>query len=427
MHDGLTRPVASNLPTQSHSRSQGPNVILYLRPGPLFQGHAYPVPEGDEPHDLSLDNLKWAANGTNHGGLSPQQSLASMTSATVVTVNYRLGAVSPPPRSNEETIQNSTHTSPNASPSSLSQPQSQPLFYKYPTPIHDTLAAFDWIKTNLNPAHLGVIGSHIGGSLALMLALTEAQSVKAVASIMPVTDWVGLDDYCTTEQANANTSEKPTSKRASKKKNIRATAPRDIVPLLAAREALFSSPERCFDAFASPILFLRSAGRDVPSAFPVYLARPEYPVPVLKNTRPADLDGSFSNQENDLEDDELSETGHTTVRRRKALSRWPPYGLDYGAGGRGWGGNGVRRLEVTLPWVRVYVEGNEGESSETVLADQGEEMVSVMRRACFFGREKGFGERRVSLVRGVGEVGLGVGEEVGGWFERIFDGRISDE
>jgi hypothetical protein len=55
-------------------------------------------------------------------------------------------------------------------------------------------------------------------------------------------------------------------------------------------------------------------------------------------------------------------------------------------------------------------------------------MVSVMRRACFFGREKGFGERRVGLVRGVGELqGLGIGEEVGGWFEGIFDGRTSDE
>jgi pimeloyl-ACP methyl ester carboxylesterase len=358
-----------------------------------------------------------------------------MTSATVVTVNYRLGAVSPSPSSIEESIQNSTQTShiASSSSSSSSHSQSQPTFYKYPTPIHDTLAAFDWIKTHLNPAQLGVIGSHIGGSIALMLALTEAQSVKAVASIMPVTDWVGLDDYCITEQLNANTSEKPTTKRGSRKKSLRATTPRDLVQLLAAREALFSSPERCFDAFASPILFLRSAGRDVPRAFPLYMTGPEYRVPVLKNVRHAALDGSSShlNEESDSldgEDDDLSEAGHTTIRRRKALSRWPPYGLDYGAGGHGWAGNGVRRLEVTLPWVKVYIEGKEGEGNETVLADQGEEMVSVMRRACFFGREKGFGERRVGLVRGVGELqGLGIGEEVGGWFEGIFDGRTSDE
>jgi hypothetical protein len=54
-------------------------------------------------------------------------------------------------------------------------------------------------------------------------------------------------------------------------------------------------------------------------------------------------------------------------------------------------------------------------------------MVSVMRRACFFGREKGFGERRVTLERDVGVLGLGLGEEVGGWFGGVFDGRTRDE
>ncbi|KAF3388883.1 hypothetical protein F1880_003674 [Penicillium rolfsii] len=425
----VTRPAASSLPAQSHSRSQSPNVIMYLPPGPLFQEHAHRVPKEVESDEKGVGNPKRIAKSTENGGLSPQQSLASMTSATVVTVDYRLGAVSPPTRSNEETIQTSTHKSPSARSSpGESYSQSEPHIYKYPTPVHDTLAAFDWIKTHLQPAQIGVIGSYVGGSLALMLALTEAQSVKAVASILPVTDWVGLDDYCTTEPLNASTSEKPT-KRASKKKLLRTAAPLDLVPLLAARKTLFSSPERCFDAFASPVLFLRSAGRDVPRVFPEYMTGPEYPVPVLKSNRHTALDRSSanSNQESDAEDDEIDETGTTTIRRRKALSRWPPYGLDYGAGGRGWGGHGVRRLEVTLPWVRVYVDGEEGDGNVTVLADQGEEMVSVMRRACFFGREKGFGERRVSLCRGLGGVGLGTGEEVGGWFARIFDGRISDE
>lgn len=370
-------------------------------------------------------------------GLTPQQTLASTTSATVVTVNYRLGVLSPLTTSVEETIQNSAQTSPLPSSQIDFQSQSQATFYKYPTPIHDTLAAFDWIQTHLQPAQLGVFGSHIGGSLALMLALTEAQSVKAVASIMPVCDWPGLDDYCTTEQLNSSASGgttdqasqgKPT-KRSSKKKTPRVTAPTDLLPLLAARETLFTSPERCFDAFASPILFLRSAGRDVPRSFPEYITGPEYPIPVLKTPQHSTLDASLSNPEFDplaAEEDELSEAGHPTIRRRKALSRWPPYGLDYGAGGRGWGGNGVRRLQVTLPWVRVYVEGKENGS---VLAEQGEEMVSVMRRACFFGREKGFGERRVSLERDLGGVGvgLGMGEEVSGWFEGIFEGSIRDE
>lgn len=418
--------MASNSPTESQSPSQVPNVVLYLPPGPLFQGHATPVSE-DVNYDEHSQHQQRAIDKAAPSGISPQQALASMTYATVVTVNYRLGAVLPT-TSNEET----TQTHPISPPPS--QSLSNPPFYQYPTPIHDTLAAFDWIQTNLHPTNLGIIGSHIGGSLALMLALTEAQSVKAVASIMPVCDWPGLDEYCTTAQPSRSASETlgKTTKRASKKKTLRANAPSDLVPLLAAREALFASPERCFDAFASPVLFLRSAGRDVPPAFPKYTTGPGYPVPVLKDSRHV-VDGSLLDPEFDPLDAEGNgfgeEGGHPTIRRRKALSRWPPYGLDYGVAGRGWDGNGVKRLEVTLPWVRVYIDGAEGKENGTVLADQGEEMVSVMRRACFFGREKGFGERRVGLVRDLGVMGSGLelGEDVGGWFGGIFDGRIRDE
>lgn len=419
--------MAASLPAESDARSQGSNVVLYLPPGPLFQGRVHPVHEEGEAKDSVSQDQKWSIDSTDYGGLSPQQALASMTSATVVTVNYRLGATWPMTPAKEESIQTPTQALP-ISPFSSSPPsfQNQPSFYKYPTPIHDTLTAFDWIQTHLRPTHLGIIGSHIGGSLALMLALTEAQSVKAVAAISPVCDWPGLDEYCATEPLSDG---RTPAKWSSKRKIYRATAPSDLISLLAAREKFFTSPERFFDAFASPVLFLRSAGRDVPRAFPEYLTGPGYPVPVLKNVRQVmgALDASLSDSEL-AEQDELSnaETGHTTTRRRKALSRWPPYGLDYGSSGgsgRGWGTNEVKRLEVTLPWVRVYVDSAEGEGKGSVLADQGEEMVSVMRRACFFGREKGFGERRVTLVREFGSLG----ENVGGWIGGIFDGRICDE
>lgn len=424
--------MAASLAAESDARSQGSNVILYLPPGPLFQERLHLVHEDGEAKDSVSQYQKWGIDSTDYSGLSPQQALASMTSATVVTVNYRLGETWPMTPAKEESIQTPTQGLPiSGSSSSPPSSQNQPSFYKYPTPIHDTLAAFDWIQTHLRPTDLGIIGTHVGGSLALMLALTEAQSVKAVAAISPVCDWPGLDEYCAVEppsdSASSHAGRKPV-KRSSKKKIHRATAPPDLVSLLSAREEFFVSPERCFDAFASPVLFLRSAGRDVPLAFPEYLTGPGYLVPVLKNMKhgTGPLDGSPSDSEL-AEQDELSETevGHTTTRRRKALSRWPPYGLDYGSSGgsRGWRGNGVRRLEVTLPWVRVYVDGAEGEGNGSVLADQGEEMVSVMRRACFFGKEKGFGERRVSLVRECESLG----EDVGRWFEGAFEGRICDE
>lgn len=458
----VTRPSASSSVYQNQP-GQGPNVILYLPPGPLFResGTSCSYP----PEDRDLTSKANAYKGDTLITGSPQHTLASMTSATVVTVNYRLGrapGIPGEPCSN----QNSSPRGDQAVSSFAHNLQTG--IYKYPTPIHDTLAGFDWVQNTLNPAQLGIFGSHIGGSLALMLALTEAQSVHSVAAMDPVCDWPGLDEHCATEEStslpmdeypvidddvhgeNPAAARKP-PKRPRKKKTPRTQSLPDLLPLLAARERFFSTPERYFDAFASPILFLRSAGKDVPRTFPKYVAGPEDPVPILKSTgkttsaeQQSASGGSLWDRDvyPDLDpggDDPLDDPAPTT-RRRKALSRWPPYGLDYGLSGQAWtgSGHGIRRLEVTLPWVRVFLSQRDVDSgyalrsgarvkdgrsgSATVLARQGEEMVSVMRRACFWGREKGIAERRVTLSRVDGVLG----EEVGRWFKDIFE-ESSDE
>lgn len=432
-------------------------MILYLPPGPLFQGLDQSI------SSLAQGNPDYEESSFgNMGKIPAQHVLASTASATVVTVNYRLG-ITP---SDSMSGLTSTPTQDQA----ISDSQKQPEHYKFPTPIHDTLAGFDWIQDTLNPATVGVFGSHIGGSLALMLALTEAQSVHAVSAMEPVCDWPILDEYCAIEEQPAPEAEQDTTndkserkapRRQPRKRTSRTSSPRDLIPLLKARERFFTSPERFFDAFASPILFLRSAGRDVPKAFPQYLTGPEYPVPTMKTpprTTSTDQnsasEGSLWDRDTypDLDADEtgndLSETSTASVRRRKALSRWPPYGLDYGLSGSGtgriWSGpdHGIARLQVTLPWVRVWLARNgmpaglvdvkysssatknkEGAHETTVLARQGEEMVSVMRRGCFWGREKGFGERRVTLAR----VGLDLNEEVGGWFKSTFEGPMDED
>lgn len=349
----------------------------------------------------------------------------------------------------------------------------RPTFYQYPTPVHDTLAGFDWVQDNLQPTQLGIVGSHIGGSLALMLALTEAQSVRAVATLEPVCDWPGIDEYCVTEDttmglagdgksANAGM-ENQKRKHQSKKK---ASAPTDLVPLLKAREKFFASPEQTFDAFASPILFLRSAGRDCPRKFPQYLTGPEYPVPVIKPpnktttaAQHAAPPGSMWDHDvyplpkSDLleSEDEMDVSDTSTgpvVRRRKAVSRWPPFGLDYGLSGRTWSGpgHGVARLQMTLPWVRIFLreqisnlpassgkstKSKETSTEDTVLARQADEMVSVMRRACFWGQEKGVGERKVTLSQlstgGDADRSNMPGNEIGSWLKRAFDGSIEEE
>lgn len=442
----VTRPAVSYSHTQSQS-SSGPNVILYLPPGPLFQGlDASPIQTGDRvsfgpSEELGLLNAD-----------SPQHLLASATSTIVVTVNYRLGN----PKETNALPESSSKQEQAPSPentSSATAPQTD--FYKYPTPVHDTLAGFDWIQNHLKPAHLAIFGSHIGGSLALMLALTEAQSVKAVAAHEPTCDWPGLDEYCAIEYESVPSTERSDnsgtiaiSKRTPKKAS-RSSTPADLIPLLEAREQYFASPERCFDAFASPILFLRSAGCDIPRVFPRYLTGPEYPVPTLKYAKStsaeqhAASDGSL--WDGDIypyEDAEDLGSSARVVRRRKALSRWPPYGLDYGLSGQTWSGpgRGIGRLQVTLPWVNVFIRNELGSSrgsesmgrstarkdsyvGRTVLARQGEEMVSVMRRACFWGREKGFGERKVTLSRIDGDSV----QDAGAWLGSVFDGSIEED
>ncbi|KAF7128431.1 hypothetical protein CNMCM5793_003161 [Aspergillus hiratsukae] len=465
--------VSLNITYPSIAPTHGqPSVIIRLPPGPLFQREAEldkDLPTSHQTPDTSLHS------GIQDGPCS--EALASVTSSTVVTINYRLGAMATP--------------SPDlASESALSEDEEKRLsavknqvFYRYPTPVHDTLAGFDWVQQNLQPARLGVIGTHIGGSLALMLALTEAQSVHAVAALEPICDWAGLDEHCLLMEEHQAHEENTASKKK-RGAGSRGPAAQDLVPLLEARDRFFATPERAFDAFASPVLFLRSAGKDVPRTFPKYRSGPDYPVPVLVSNKPDrqsisgwDVDTQdqaihqqcdiYDSSETDLLPDpdskSISDSADTSIsiqgraiRRRKALSRWPPYGLDYGssAASRYHYNQGIKRLEMALPNIRLFVRAgeteteteNENEQSgpvpasdghgkrnprktqrRSVLAQQADEMVDVMRRACFWGREKGYGESRVTLVQvAPGRWPVSGEEDAGRWLGEILFSKESD-
>ncbi|KKZ66921.1 hypothetical protein EMCG_07417 [[Emmonsia] crescens] len=457
--------------------SQLANVILYLPPGPLFPNNQ------SDTATRFIDEAKKPAYSDRFP--SPQHALSSTTLSTVVTVNYRLGEV---------------------------EEDGEQKCYYYPGPVHDTLAGFDWIFEHLKPKRLCVFGKHIGGSLAVMLALTEPRSVTAIAAHEPMCDWTSLDDYCLKTDAvpdedigadgahsnGSNHGEKTTlieeqiAKKRRRKKKVPFSPP-DLVPLLEARSSLFRNPDNFFDSFASPILFLRSAGKETPKFSPAYYTGPDYPIPVLKIPPKDMISGpDFTRYFQDLDLDLIpsppldldsdSTDLEKPVRRRKALSRWPPYGLEYndrpGAKSLGlWAG------KPNLPHVRIFVHsdltselepelapeltpeagvdtnifatasqaGYEGRSAlnsgaddvsrqveesdefhsdsrteentpkyipstprprrrrtsrkrtleddgETILARQGAEMVSLMRNACFWGREKGYAEERVKTV-----------------------------
>lgn len=434
-------------------------MILYLPRGPVFYEH-----DGK------------GGENTLKGGDSadlPQRVLCSTTTSTVVTLNYRLA----------DMPSSSSHAAEQAPPQQ---------FYKYPTPVHDTLAGLDWVLQELEPAQLCVFGTHVGGSLALMLALTEARHIQAIAAYEPICDWTELDEYCTIAPEDIEKVLTPSAvkgrrtekeiellqaqvkKKKSTRRRKKGPAPADLVPLLDARERFFDTPEKYFDAFASPMIFLRSPGKDVPRTFPKYWTGPEYAVPELKipDLREEDLIDLWEMYMPDELPDEgtapstappSAEDEDRPLRRRKALSRWPPYGLDEGVSAPSWENYGIRRPEVTLPWVRLFARSPEGSveagsdssrgsghedtprrhrsnsNDRTVLSRQAEEMVSVMRRACFWGRERGNGERRVELswmkmssgnepeqeqeseLKSPG-FGQTVEKEAGYWFREIMEG-----
>ena len=456
-------------------------MILYLPPGPLFPPPAELETESAPGPDTSTDTVAKRPKKRKpkpRPRLTPQRILASATLSTVVTVNYRL---------DRESNDDSGHTA-----------------HKYPTPVHDTLIGFDWVLRHLKPKKLCVFGTHIGGSLAVMLALTEPRSLVAVAAREPMCDWVGLDDYCqirsegvaeAENNGDGNSDEgKPVStvaepegetppapnnhrRRGRKKK----PAPPDLVPLLESRNLFFRKPENYFDSFASPALFLRSPGKTPPKAFPTYLTGPEYPVPILQKpttTTPNEEEDAWyaellADEDPDLDllpeqvDEEAggrtSSASLKTVRRRKVLARWPPFGLDYGLDSYSANPDApvADPRPLALPPVRIFVHGDvkdggaatamdqdeqlaakleaakldneapaapaaedanpspeqgspatkprprgpitevaKSTTGETVLARQGAEMVSLMHHACFWGQPLGYGEERVQLVQG---------------------------
>lgn len=412
-------------------------MILYLPRGPIFQDRSV-VGVRDQrtldyfAHDDDYDAM--VSSSLLRGGLStPQELMTAITEANVVTVNYRLGFTDA-----EAIISNSDNS------------RTRP-FYRYPSPVHDTLAGLDWVLQTLRPEQLFVFGSNIGGSLATMLSLTESQHIHGVAAHEPVCDWTVLDDYCTIDseiltgsgstigddrsevimpegdESQPSPAQPAQTKQPSKHR--KKAAPFDLVPLLNTRKYLFETPSKYFDSFASPMLFLRSAGKDVPKIMPEYLTGPEYPVPVLKTPITEEELIDLWDIQMHIKAESKSTESATPVeerpsRRRKALSRWPPYGLDAGNDGGSSRFMKPTRLQITLPWVRFFARlGSSDESNDamtnsiehesaskpransrksatennSVLAMQAKDMVSVMRRACFWGEEAGNGEERVTL------------------------------
>jgi hypothetical protein len=119
-----------------------------------------------------------------------------------------------------------------------------------------------------------IYGSYLGGTLATSLALTESHvSRSALTNIHGlivqngIFDWTSVattkDPLLTSTLPNPN----PEAHNALLH-SVSTSTPYTLQTLHTLKPALFTHPASAFDAFASPILFFRSAGLSTPSAFP---------------------------------------------------------------------------------------------------------------------------------------------------------------
>lgn len=317
--------------------------------------------------------------------------------------------------------------------------------HRFPTPIHDIFTAWDEIyqqacgrsveqsteKNVQNEHKICLYGSHIGGALALSLALTNPDQVHAVAVKDPLVDWPILDEI-------ASEASKTSKTRKNEKREALGTAAQALIKL---RTHLFRSPSGYFDPFASPTLFLRAPGRDTPltkTAAPEVLVeqfdgapirygdeedevgvvdygrddygpydddwhateiekirKKEYRIDRDSDVPSTPSESPVNSSSNDTSDSNTvsSTTSNIIVpaRRRKVLRRWPPVGYSE---------------EATLPYVNVILTqpclATSGVAAGTDISPvtrlQGRELVDLLRRACFWGRDKAFAEERVVLT-----------------------------
>lgn len=161
----------------------------------------------------------------------------------------------------------------------------------WPTPIHDTLAGFDFLTRELAPSpdrtnghskfqrrDMYVYGSFLGAGLAASLALTESHAnepmaVRGLLAVNGVYNWTTfLPDH------PLNTARQRLQKELGldlAEMERCEDADRDIGMLKALLPRLFHQPGNLFDPFASPVLFFHTAGMMVPPSF-TERWRPEY-------------------------------------------------------------------------------------------------------------------------------------------------------
>jgi acetyl esterase/lipase len=218
---------------------------------------------------------------------------------------------------------------------------------RWPAPLHDVLAGYDWVLRHLarnDAGHnaIGVCGELIGGTLAAALALTEGRrllndSAHVSAAVIgnPIVDWTGMyrvsrPSTLAPAADETKAKKKPRARKKSAVPSWEANAFSEQLSsdaLLRARNQLFSSPQHCFDPFASPLLFFRTPSVEVPGS----------------SRRPDPMEELFA----EIDGRAAPSTLSSAMKRRRGHRRHPPADSD-----------------MLLPFTRLWV----GEDS--ILKDQ---------------------------------------------------------
>ena len=289
-------------------------------------------------------------------------------------------------------------------------------------------------------------GSRFGGALAAMLALTMPNAIDTVVVEEPIVDWVILDELVQSDDEELPMRRKGGTSIDALNATNQAKAAKHLIDV---RTKLFPTPSSYFDAFASPTLFVRAPGRDTPWSHAEALGLLDGPpassedtgehgphdltdppsklhpaADIINDQKAADVAesaGAFGPYDDDipppphnLNDNSatipsspISSTSDTTtlssstaephqVKRRKVLRRWPP---------------NHQSADVSLPLFNIVISPPPANSSagtsesdkldlaiRDILRTQGTEFAELLKRACFFGRERSVAEEGVTLT-----------------------------
>ncbi|KAI1444399.1 hypothetical protein F5Y02DRAFT_390060 [Annulohypoxylon stygium] len=147
----------------------------------------------------------------------------------------------------------------------------------WPTPLHDTVRAYDWIKENLGPSgtrtrrDIYVYGSYLGASLATSLTLTETHprniqriGIRGCVAYNGIYDWTTfLPDH------KINQARSPQHPQENILEEIFRSSVEDpgFQTFKQHMKTLFEKPGNLFDPFASSCLFFHAPGLYVPPDF----------------------------------------------------------------------------------------------------------------------------------------------------------------